>query len=169
MRPQKVGTGAEDVEITLEGERFQRGAILEVAGEAIRAHFVSQAELRAILSNRFFARAAELQVRVRNADGNLSNAAALLVENGPLITRLSRSKIKAGRGPVEISIAGVAFQQGAALFVNQRQVATVFVSDAELRAVIPADMTEMPGSLALQVRNPDGGRSNKAALKVIAK
>jgi hypothetical protein len=169
MRPQKVGTGAEDVEITVGGERFQRGATLQVAGEAIQARFVSQAELRATLSNRFFARAAELEVRVRNADGNLSNAAALLVENGPLITRLSRSKVKAGRGPVEISIAGVAFQQGAALFVNERRVATVFVSEVELGAVIPADMTERPTSLTLQVRNPDGGRSNKAALKVVAK
>lgn len=169
MRPQKVGTGAEDLEVAIEGERFQRGALLEVAGETIQPSFVSPSELRAVLGGRFFARAAQLEVRVRNADGNLSNATTLIVENGPLITRLSRSKIKSGRGPAEISIGGVAFQQGATLFVNDRPVSTSFQSDAELRALIPADMTQRPGTLALQVRNPDGGRSNKAALKVVAR
>lgn len=167
VTPQKVGTFAEMVEITLRGERFQPNAVVLFADGAIETAFIDASELRARPPARLFTRAASVEVRVLNADGNRSNALTLEVENGPLITRLSRSKVRAGKGAVDISIGGVAFKPGVTLAVNDAPVEARFVSETEFEARIPAELIAAPGRLMLQARNPDGGRSNKVTLRVI--
>jgi hypothetical protein len=167
VTPQKTGTGAESLQVTIEGERFQRGASVIVAGAAVETRFIASTSLAAILPDRFFKQAAELDVRVFNADGNQSNGLKITVENGPLITRLSRSRFKAGRGAVEVTIGGVAFKPDIILFINDIAVATTSVSDTAFTARIPQEMTSKPGALTLQARHADGGRSNKVTIKVV--
>jgi hypothetical protein len=91
----------------------------------------------------------------------------LRVENGPLITRLSKKRTKAGHGILDLTVGGVAFKSGVVMFVNDTAVSTSFVSDVEFTARIPAEMTSQPAVLTLQARQPDGGRSNTVKLKVI--
>ena len=167
LTPQKTGTGAENLALKIEGERFQRGSQVTIKGEAVETRFVSSTVLEAVAPEKFFKVAAELEVRVTNADGNNSNLISLSVENGPLITRLSRKKIKAGKGDFEITISGVVFKSGIVLFVNDTPVSTTFASETSFTARIPAAMTGQKASLVLQARNRDGGRSNKATLKVV--
>lgn len=166
ITPQTTGTGAENLEVSVAGERFQRGASVQIQGQAVETGFVSSTSLVAIVPSALFARAAEFPLRVLNADGNASNAVTLTVENGPLITRLSRGKIKAGSGVFELTVGGVAFQPGVILFANDIALSTTLVSDDSFTARIPAEMTNQPGVLALQARHADGGRSNTVKLKV---
>ena len=166
ITPQTTGTGAENLEVSVAGERFQRGARVRVQGQAVETRFVSSTSLVAIVPSSLFARAAELPLIVLNVDGNASNAVMLTVENGPLITRLSRGKIKAGSGAFELTVGGVAFQPGVILFANDAALSTTYVSDVSFTARIPAEMTNQPGVLTLQARHPDGGRSNTMKLKV---
>ncbi len=167
ITPQKAGTGAENLELMISGERFQRGAKVMISGEAIETMFASKTLLTARAPAKFFKTAGALETRVMNEDGNPSNALTLEVENGPLITRLSRKRIKAGAIAVELTIGGVAFKPEIVLFVNDIPVATTFVSDTSFTARIPAEMTGKPGPLTLQARHADGGRSNKLSLKVV--
>lgn len=167
ITPFVVGTGAENIEMTIEGERFQRGAKMAIAGEMAETRFVSSRWLTVTASEKLFKAARSLELRVINSDGNQSNTLTLAVENGPLITRLSRKRIKAGAGEVEITIGGVAFNPGAVLFVNDAAVRTRLVSDTSFVALLPAELTSEPGSLILQARRTDGGRSNKVTLKVV--
>jgi hypothetical protein len=167
ISPAKTGTGAENFEITITGRRFQRGAQALIENESIETRFISSAEIRARVPDRFFTRAVDLEVRVRNADGNQSSAARLAVENGPLITRLSRTKIKAGRGEAEIKIGGLAFKQGVRLLVDGVAVESRFISETEFSARIPEAMTSAPARLTIQALNPDGGRSNRAVIRVV--
>lgn len=167
ITPASTGTGAENFEITIEGRRFQRGAQAIIENETVETRFISSGEITASVPDRFFTRAADIQIRVKNTDGNLSNAAKLAVENGPLITRLSRKKIKAGRGDAEITIGGVAFKSGVRLLVNGVEVPTSFTSETEFSARIPGAMTAAPAQLTIQALNPDGGRSNRAAIRVV--
>ncbi len=167
IAPQTTGTGAENLEVSVTGERFQRGASVTVQGAAVETRFVSSNSLVAVVPSELFERAAELPLFVLNADGNSSNALTLTVENGPLITRLSRRKVKAGRGSLELAVGGVAFKAGVILFANGTALSTTLVDDASLTARIPADMTNQPGVLMLQVRHPDGGRSNMVKFKVV--
>ena len=167
ITPQKAGTGAENLELAISGERFQRGAKVMISGEAIETMFVSKTSLIAHAPAKFFKSAGTLEARVMNEDDNLSNALMLSVENGPLITRLPRKRIKAGAGAVELTIGGVAFRPEIVLFVNDNPVATTFLNDTSFTARIPAEVTGKPGNLTLQARHADGGRSNKVTLKIV--
>lgn len=167
LTPQSTGTGADNLQVSITGERFQRGASVMVQGTSVNATFVSTTTLVVVVPSTFFAKAADLPLVVVNADGNQSNALTLTVENGPLITRLSRGKIKAGGGAFELTVGGVAFKSGVVLFANETALSTTFISEASFTARIPAEMTAQPGVLTLQARHPDGGRSNTVKLKVI--
>lgn len=167
LTPDITGTGAENLEVLIAGERFERGAVVLVQGEAVETRFVSSTSLVAVIPSTMFGRAAELPVLVVNADGNRSNALTLTIENGPLITRLSKKRIKAGRGTFDLTVGGVAFKQSVVLFVNDIAVGTSYVSEAEFTARIPAEMTSQPGALTLQARHPNGARSNTVKLKVV--
>ena len=166
ITPQTTGTGAENLEVSVAGERFQKGAVVQVQGQAVETRFVSSTSLVAIVPSARFARAAELPLLVLNTDGNQSDTLVLTVENGPLITRLSRAKIKAGGGVFELTVGGVAFKPGLILFANGIAVSTTFVDEGSFTARMPAAITSQPGVLTLQARHPDGGRSNTAKLKV---
>jgi hypothetical protein len=167
ITPQTTGTGADKLEVTITGERFQRGAGVVVQGVSVTTTFVASTTLVAIVPSTSFARAAELPLFVVNADGNQSNALTLTVDNGPLITRLARGKIRAGSGVFELSVGGVAFKPGVVLFANETALSTTFISEASFTARIPAEMTAQPGVLTLQARHSDGGRSNTVKVKVI--
>jgi hypothetical protein len=171
INPKKTGTGAENLEITIQGERFQRGAVVTIANEKVATKFIQAAgqtaSLVAIAPEKFFTAAANLELRVINEDANVSNAMTLTVENGPLITRISRTKIKAGRGAVDLSFSGVAFDSAIVLFVDDKPVPTTFVNETSFTARIPAEMTNVVGQLTIQARHTDGGRSNKIKIKVV--
>jgi IPT/TIG domain-containing protein len=165
--PQVIGTGASSVQVSIKGERFQRGAVVQVSSQSAPTSFIASDSLTASLPDALFLNASKLTLSVVNADGNRSNQVDLTVQNGPLITRLSRSKLKAGRGDVELTVGGVGFRNGVTLYVDGNPVSTRFVDESSIVVVIPAALTGTPGRLALQARNPDGGRSNTASLKII--
>ena len=167
ITPQVAGTGADKLEVTITGDRFQQGAAVFVQGSRVETRFISATSLAAVLPGTLLVRAAELPVLVENIDGKRSNTLMLTVENGPLITRLSKGRVKAGRGIFELTLGGVAFKPGIVLFVNDAPVNTTYVSESEFTALIPAEFTSQPGTLMLQARHPNGGRSNMVKLKVV--
>jgi len=167
LSPETTGTGAEGLKVEIQGERFQRRAFVTINGEQVQTMFSSEASVLITAPDKLFTRVAQVELRLTNEDGNVSNALTLTVENGPLITRLSRTRVKSGRGALELTIGGVAFKEGIVLFVNDTAVETTFVSDVEFTATIPAELTATPVTLALQARHPNGGRSNRATLRVV--
>jgi Lamin Tail Domain/IPT/TIG domain len=167
LTPDKTGTGADELEVEIEGERFQRGAVVMCGGAAVATEFISKTLLKAVLPAGLFIKAGMVNAQVKNADGNLSNILSLAVENGPLLTRLSPKRLHAGRGEAALTVGGVAFKPGVRLYVNDVAVPTTFVSDTSFTARIPTEMTAQPGRLTLQARHTDGGRSNRATLRVV--
>jgi hypothetical protein len=167
ITPQKTGTGAENLEVTLQGERFQHHSIVLINNEKIATQFTSPASLVTVVPAKFFTASGELEIKVINADETQSNIVKLKIENGPLITRVSRQKLKARSEAIQIKISGVAFKSNVVLFVNNRAVPTTFTSEAEFNVTIPAELTNTVGVLELQARHADGGRSNKVKVKVV--
>ncbi|MFL6278195.1 MAG: lamin tail domain-containing protein [Blastocatellia bacterium] len=167
LSPNKTGTGAENLELALTGERLQRGAVLLIGSQTVESEFVSKTTLKAILPAGLFTRVGTVSVQVKNVDGNLSNTLTIAVDYGPLITRQSLKRVNAGSGIVELTIGGVAFNSTVTLLVNDVAVPTSFVSDTSFTARIPATLTAQPGKLTLQARHADGGRSNRATLRVV--
>ena len=166
VSPQKTSTGAEDLEISISGERFQRAATVMIGGTELHTKFVSSTSLLAIVPGTLLQRAGELSIMVVNEDTNESNLLTLNVENGPLITRISRNKIKAGSGVFDIEVGGVAFSSEVILYANNVALVTSYINESSLTARIPSEMTQQPGVLLLQARHPDGGRSNVVSLRI---
>jgi hypothetical protein len=167
ITPEKTGTGAENLEVNILGESFQHHSIALINNEKIETRFISPTSMLVIAPAKFFTTAGEIEIKIVNADETQSNPFKLTIENGPLITRLSRKKIKAGSGAVPIKISGVAFKSDVVLFVNHRAVQTSFTHDGEFNATIPVALTEVGGTLELQARHADGGRSNRVKIKVV--
>jgi len=122
--------------------------------------------LIAIAPATLLTRAAELSLQVVNEDTNQSNSLMFRVENGPLITRISRRKVRSGIGAIEIEVGGVTFSPEMVLYASNVALAISYINDAFIKALIPAEMTQQPGVLHLQARNPDGGRSNVVSIRV---
>ena len=76
------------------------------------------------------------------------------------------SRIKAGSA-VEITVGGIAFKEGAVLFVNDKPVATQFISETQIEARIPGEVANGLSELTLQIHSADGGRSNRATIRVV--
>src|SRR5207237_436329 len=129
LTPDKTGTGAENLELTITGERFQRGTLVMIGGQTLTTEFVSKSTLNATLPASLFTKVGTINVQVKNVDGNLSNILIIAVDYGPLVTRLSPRRLHAGSGEVELTVGGVAFKPGITLFVNDAAVPTTFVSD----------------------------------------
>jgi hypothetical protein len=68
---------------------------------------------------------------------------------------------------VELTVGGLAFKPDVVLFVNDSPVATAFVSDTEFTARIPAALTASPQVLTVQARHTNGGKSNKAEIRIV--
>jgi Lamin Tail Domain/IPT/TIG domain len=167
LTPDKTGTGAENLELTVSGERLQRGAVLLIGSQTVDTEFVSKTTIKAMLPAGLFAKVGTVNVQLKNVDGNLSNTLTMTVDYGPLITRQSRKRVTAGSGEIELTVGGVAFNSSVTLLVNDVAVPTTFVSDTSFTARIPATMTARAGKLTLQARHADGGRSNRASLRVV--
>lgn len=167
LAPDKIGTGAEAVQIRISGQGFQQGSKVTIGNETVDSIFTGASTVTAHPPVSLFTRAATLEIILINADENRSNPIQLIVENGPLITRLMRSRVKAGRGDVDISLGGVAFQRGVIVLINGQAARTRFLSGTALEVLVSSSLTEIPGRLLLQALNPDGGRSNRVAIQVV--
>jgi hypothetical protein len=167
ITPRQTGTGAENLEVSLTGTGFQRGASLAVDGDSLAATRLDSTRLTAVLPAKFFTRATVLELRVINGDGSVSNPIDLGVENGPLITRVPRTKIRVGSGDVEMEIGGLAFQQSVSVFMDDQLIPTTNATQTSLRVRIPASITSRAGAVSMQARNPDGGRSNRVRIRIV--
>jgi Lamin Tail Domain/IPT/TIG domain len=167
MTPDVTGTGAENLEVQLTGERFQRGAVVMAAGQRVDTRVADSAHCTAVLPTSLFVRPGVVMLVLENGDGNTSNRVRLLVENGPLITRLLPRRIRAGRGEVEFTIGGLAFDPQLVIYASDVALETIVTSETRLTCVMPAALTGSPGEIVLQGRAANGGRSNHAVVKVV--
>src|SRR5262249_20209124 len=96
LSPDSAGTMAQGFVVTVIGEHFEQRAVVLVNGAATESSFESDRKLSAKLLDSVLLKAGRLEIEVLNDDGNRSNAVGLPVRNGPLITRISRSRLSAG-------------------------------------------------------------------------
>jgi len=90
-------------------------------------------------------------------------------DNIPFIGPPHPSAVKAGSGQLTISMVGKHLKPGAVVFnvtdglqLSTRQGSTIF----DLLADLPASMLATERSIVLEVRNPDGSRSNQQAFAI---
>jgi len=165
-RPARVGSGASDLTVTLQGSSFQPGAAVRVNNRRLSARFINFQTLSIIVPERDLARPGKLAIKVINADGGESNALDLEIGPGPLITRLTPEKVEVG-AEIVLKVGGLAFQPGVVCFVNGEAAQTRLISDIEIEVSISSEFTRRAGEIRLRALNADLGRSNEAILPVV--
>ncbi len=89
----------------------------------------------------------------------------------PTLAAIAPVTVPAGGGDLTVSLQGADFAAGiSTAYWNGTPLATTYVSPAELKAVVPAALTVMPGTASVMVINlpPGGGTSASAAFDVTA-
>ena len=79
-----------------------------------------------------------------------------LTSIGPAVTVESKG--------VTLTLQGANFMRNSVAFLDGRPLTTTYVSPTELKAAVPAALTQIPGSLAVRVRTPRPGGGESAAV-----
>ncbi len=99
----------------------------------------------------------------------VSDAAPSLVSIGPSGTVVAAKFNAQADGSSAFSVNGKGFVRGAVVTANGQKLVTVFGNEGWLTAIMPADLYEKPGVMAIKVVNPNGKESNSSGFTVTAK
>ena len=73
----------------------------------------------------------------------------------PVVTSVTPNTVTAGAPDTAITVAGLAFQNGAVVTAGTTDLATTFTNANSLGATIPTALLALAGTLNIGVRNPD--------------
>jgi YD repeat-containing protein len=102
--------------------------------------------------------------------GHGSNLAVVQLENpAPLLTGIVPDESPAGAQGVQLTVSGAKFIRDSAARFNQQPLSTGFTNNEHLTATIPPSELQLPGDVAVAVRNPPpgGGVSNELTFKIL--
>lgn len=183
VSPASVSMSPAPVEVTLNGRFFAREAVVRArvkgekgAGVDLKTTFEGPAQVRASLTAGLVAKAATLELRIKNPDGAVSEWVSLEVRAAvavptPTITRVTPLEVKAlgrdvfitaiGRDLVDQAIVTMSSAAGKVEIRGHavREGLTFKVPDAQLAK---------PGAVTFTVTNPGGRASEPARFEVVA-
>lgn len=87
----------------------------------------------------------------------------------PQLKSLSAKTVVKGTGPIEVTLHGELFMDGAVVYLDDVALDTRYVSSEELRAVIPAKLLEEVATRWIRVVNPPPGRPESNPLSLIVR
>jgi imidazolonepropionase-like amidohydrolase len=83
----------------------------------------------------------------------------------PQLTAIAPAVTAESKG-VTLTLRGANFVRNSVAFLDGRPLATTYVSPAELKAVVPAELTRIPGAANVRVRTPRPGGGESAAVQL---
>jgi outer membrane protein assembly factor BamB len=159
--------------IKVTGRNFRASSAISIEGVDLNTRLSTDNQLEARVPAEVANRVGTLKVRVRDlAVTDLVSANEKhLVLFGPRISavRPSVNKIVAGDGKLSLSITGRNFREGAEVVLGGAVMPADRVrrvSRSLITLSVPQELTQESGTLAVVVRNPEGGVSGTAILPV---
>jgi hypothetical protein len=73
----------------------------------------------------------------------------------PTIQALDPPNLTAGQADATLTVTGTGFENGATATGNDTAIEVTYVSDTELKIVVPAALSATPGTIKIRVDNPD--------------
>lgn len=83
----------------------------------------------------------------------------------PQLTAIAPAVTAESKG-VTLTLRGANFMRNSVAFLDGRPLATTYVSPTELKAVVPAEQTRIPGASNVRVRTPRPGGGESAAVQL---
>ena len=175
-RPFQVQPGNRSA-LSVVGENLVRGSRLRLNGQPLETSYGDGRSLSAIVPDELFAKPGLLPVSVETPDGQVSNVLpfAILAATGPApeITQLFPEEARVGKpfneqpgGKSALGVVGRHFVPGSVILINGEATDTAFGDVDKLSALVPAKFLTQPGTLRIQIRNPDGKMSPWQVLRL---
>lgn len=160
--PDTVRVGSPGFTLTVDGADFRPGAWVTLNGAILATTFVNSTRLTAAVPADSIATVHALAVRVRNPVVAISGTAQLyVVVQPPALATVSPTSAMAGRGSIDnMIVTGSRFAPGAQIQFDTQPLTTTFISPTSLQATVLSQLTAVPQTYEVTVRNPDGQISN---------
>lgn len=166
LNPTAASAGGSAFTLTVNGNNFVNGAVVEWNGNALATSFVSSTQLTAPVLPNLIASPGTAQITVSEG-GAISSALTFTINAlGPSLTSLSPSTITAGSGAGlgaatgcpsnvnavgKLTINGSGFASGATAKWNTQALPTTVVSATQLSACVPKAFVQGYGTAAITV------------------
>jgi uncharacterized repeat protein (TIGR02543 family) len=168
MTPVATVAGNPAFDLQVYGTNFLPNSVVRWNGVDRFTIFLSSKQLRATIAAEDISSPGQRDITVASP-GILSGAMTFVVSNpAPVITALSPPAVVAGSQEFALTVFGMNFVNGAAVLWNGQTRQTTFVSNSQLRAVIPAADTMQAGNFNVTVLNADGTKSAGRSISAIA-
>ncbi|HXG64342.1 MAG TPA: IPT/TIG domain-containing protein, partial [Blastocatellia bacterium] len=157
LQPSVTGQGRlKDLRLTVVGRNFAEGAALVVNGSDVPARLAQSGNaLEAKLDKSLFDQPGEIQIRVKNASGELSEPAALRVvrPNTPAIDKIKPAEVPGPAEEFTLKVTGMHFRSSSAIYVGNTALPTEALGETELQARVPADIARTVKKHRVTVRD----------------
>ncbi len=152
LSPNAATAGGPAFTLTVNGSGFVSGAVVQWNGSALATSFVSATQLTAQVPASLIAAAGTAHVTVLE-NGVTSASATFTISAGQVITitSLSPASATAGGPAFTLTVNGAGFASGAVVQWNSTRLTTTFVSAAQLKAAVPANLIAAPGTATITV------------------
>jgi uncharacterized protein len=159
LSPASITAGNAGFTLTVSGANLLPSSTVNWNGSPLATTPVSASELTATVTASEVAAAGTASVTVVNP-GGVSAPATFTVNADnldPTISLLSPSSVPAGSAQLTLTVTGSNFVPGSLVEWNGGSLATTYVSDTELTAVVPASDLANAGTASVAVNNPTPG------------
>ena len=172
-----------DMPIVINGTNFSRETAIRIyQGDEdppetftrSKLEWISSTQLLATVEMSYPDSIGQWKVQVANPPpgGGLSETVSFFITEGsfvanPFLISLSPRTVAAGGPSFTLTVNGTNFKSGSVIYLNYQPLATIVVSDRQVRAEVPSSMIHFAGRLPVSVLNPDtGGTSNRLFLEI---
>ncbi|GAB4298373.1 MAG: hypothetical protein Kow0090_13830 [Myxococcota bacterium] len=160
-----------DIEATLFGAGFNETTVASLDDKELSIKSLEAGKLTVIIPAVELAKGMERKISCKNPPplGGKSNEIPFTVKNPlPKPSSLAPQVVIIRSKDFEIKVAGEKFVPGAKLLLDDKPLQTDFLSESELKAVIPTAKVSVVGKLSVSAENPPpgGGKAGKLSLSV---
>ncbi len=157
LSPQNVLVGGPDFTLTISGDNFVSGAVVQWNGAGRSTSFASSTQLTAVITASDIAKSGQAQVTVLNPLSFVSNPLGFLVADPtPVLGSISPTNAIVGGQGFVLTANGSGFVSASLIQWDSSDLATTFVSSSQLTAAVPAGNLSCCGrQVSIQVINPN--------------
>lgn len=155
LNPTSIVAGSAAFTLQVTGANFVNGTQVRVNNSFRTTQFVSSTRVNVSIPATDLTTPRTLSITTLNP-GSAASAAVnfRVVSNIPAIASISPSSAAVGSGALTITVTGSGFASTAEVRIGNNAIATTFVSETQVTAVIPASEMTSPRTLSITVRNP---------------
>jgi hypothetical protein len=165
LSPESVHAGSPAFTLTVTGDGFVSGSVVEMNANPLPTKFVASTTLTAAVPASFVQTPQFLQVSVVNPSKAGSNSSPFLVST-IIISSLSPSSAKAGGPAFTLTVGGSFFTSSSVVEFNGSALPTTFVDPNTVTAAVPASAIASPGTAQVDVANTPTFRTGSVGFTI---